>query len=172
MGLLKNNKLISMKSFTNYFLALLLICLIAAVKPDATSDVENAVKDALQILRTKSVPEELQNEYAYNQVNSANGDRILEGACNKEKIVQECMLTVKLMNSNHDGLVTIGEYVVYRKRPHAKKWNAWLTKHGHKLSAAGRKAYWKRRHAFMVKHRKMFLAKWRHIVGKAKAAAY
>merc|ERR1719359_1132254 len=74
---------------------------------------------------------------------------------------------MKAADANKNGVLhKVEAWNHFRKTKLAPKWNAWLKKHGHKLSAAGHKAYWKKRHAFMKKQRAIFMRKWKKVMKK------
>ena len=70
-------------------------------------------------------------------------------------------------DTNNNGRMTKWEeWRHFKKTMLAPKWNAWLKKHGHKLSSAGKKAYWQKRRAFMKKQKMIFMRKWAAVMGK------
>merc|ERR1711990_9820 len=76
----------------------------------------------------------------------------------KHKIVP----AIHKADTNNDGYVTEREsWVWWRNTKLAPKWNAWWKKHHNKLSAAGKKAYWQKRRAFMKKMHKLHHKMWK-----------
>merc|ERR1719487_156682 len=78
-----------------------------------------------------------------------------------KKYIPKAAAWIKAADANKNGVIHKVEAWNYFRKTHlAPKWNAWLKKHGAKLSAAQKKAYWKKRRAFMKAHRAKFMAWW------------
>merc|ERR550537_2022621 len=87
-----------------------------------------------------------------------------------KKALPKVAAWMKAADKNHNGVLhKVEAWIHYRNTKLAPHWNKWFAAHGKKLSAEGKKAYWKKRIAFMKKHRAMFMKKWAAMFGKAPA---